>query len=90
MLDRFRDRFRHLAIPGQVVAVLLTLVQALLWVPMWAAMLLLIDDVYFAAFGRSIGWVHWLALWATACVRLALWAIRDLLDLDLSDQRGLP
>ena len=88
MLDRLRSRFRFLAIPGQLLAVLLTLVQALLWVPMWAALLVLIDGLQFAEFGRGIGWGHWLALWATAGLRLAIWVIRDLLDLDLSDNSG--
>jgi hypothetical protein len=88
MLDRLRARFRFLAIPGQVVAVLLTLVQALLWVPMWAALLNLLDDLYHAQFHHGIGWSHWVALWFTAGVRLAIWVIKDLLDLDISDNSG--
>jgi hypothetical protein len=88
MLEQLRARARFLAIPAQLLAVLLTLVQALLWVPMWAALLLLVDDVYFVSFGRGIGWGHWIALWVTAGLRVAIWVIRDLLDLDLSDNSG--
>lgn len=85
MLERFRARFRHLAIPGQAAALVLSFVQALLWVPMWAGILSLVDELWFAQFGRGIGIVHWVALWTTAGARVTIWVLRELLDLDLSD-----
>lgn len=88
MLERLRARFRFMAVPAQLLAVLLTLLQALLWVPMWAALLVLVDDLYFAQFHRGIGLSHWVALWVTIGVRVAIWVIRELLDLDLSDNSG--
>ena len=88
MLDRLRARFRFLAIPAQLLAVMLTLLQALLWVPMWHGVLSVLDSLHWAQFQHGIGTGHWIALWATAGVRVAIWAIRDLLDLDLSDNSG--
>lgn len=89
-LESFRARFRHLALHGQALAVVLSLVQALLWVPMWAVMLHISDELHLLAFGRELHWINWAMLWATAVVRVALWAIKDLLDLDMSDNRGTP
>lgn len=90
MLDLLRARFRHLAIPGQVLAIALSLLQAMLWIPMWAVMLDLLDDIHRALYGIPIHWLSWAGLWATMAVRVVLWILRELLDLDLSDGRGVP
>lgn len=84
MLELLRARFREFSIPGQVLGVLLTLIAAVIWLPMWAVVLNAVDVLYQRQFGVGLHWLNWAALWATGLCRVAVWAIYELFDLDRS------
>lgn len=81
-LDQLRARLRFLSIPAQAASLALRLAVALLWVPMWAGVLSLIDELWWAQFQHGIGWSYWGYLWVTAGARVAIWLIDEFLNLD--------
>ena len=82
MLEPLRRRARSFSIPAQVLGVLLTFLAAVVWLPMWAVVLNVLDILHMREFGVGLHWINWAGLWLTALCRVAVWAIYELFDLD--------
>lgn len=86
-LDRFRKAADQYAVPGAVAALLASFVATVVWVPLWAILINVADELYMAVFGRALHWLPWVLLWVCAIARVIVWGIKELADMDQSDRR---
>ena len=85
-LKNFRAFGARNAIPLQAVALVLTLLHVVLWLPLLAYILNKLDDLSrFTPLG-GLSWWPWLLLFGSCGSNLALWVILKLWDADLNDR----